>query len=159
VTATNSLGGYFITAAASTFTTDADYPIFSYLNPAGSATLPGKTLYITGAIVGELIAFAAASTNTLITMFAIGIGSTSANTTATEGAAIVAARLVPVGQLFWSATTAVGDTKGGWVLNFSGAPLVCPPGTYVQLIMRPTGTVTSNTLQLRGLASFLGYHE
>ena len=157
--ATNSLGGYFVTAAASTLTTDADYPIFSYLNPAGTATLPGKTLYITNVIVGELIAFAAASTNTLITMFAVGIGSTSSATTATEAATVVAARLIPVGQVFWPSTAAVGDTKGGWMLDFSAAPLVCPPGTYVQLIMRPTGTVTSNTLQLRGLASFIGYHE
>jgi hypothetical protein len=157
--ATNSLGGYFITAAVSAMTTDADYPVFSYANPAGSATLPGKTLYITSVRVGELIATAAASTNTVITMWAVGIGSTSTATTATEGAAVVAARLIPVGQVFWSASTAIGETRGGWTLDFGAAPLVCPPGTHVQLIMRPTGTVTSNTLQLRGLAAFIGYYE
>ena len=92
-------------------------------------------------------------------MFALGIGSTSSATTATEGAAVVAARLIPIGQVFWSATTAIGDTKGGWALDFTAAPLVCPPNTYVQLIMRHTGTVASNTLQVRGLASFIGYHE
>jgi hypothetical protein len=157
--ATNSLGGYFLTAAVSTLTDNADYPVFSYLNPAGTATLPGKTLYITGCRLSELIAIAAASTNTSIMMFAVGIGSTSSATTATEGAAIVAARLIPIGQVFWPAAAAIGDTKGGWTLDFSQAPLVCPPGTYVQLIMRHTGTVTSNTLQVRGAAAFLGYSE
>jgi hypothetical protein len=92
-------------------------------------------------------------------MFAVGIGSTSSATTATEGAAIVAARLTPIGQVFWPATTAIGDTKGGWTLDFGEAPLVCPPGTYVQLIMRHTGTVASNTLQVRGAAAFLGVNE
>lgn len=157
--ATNSLGGMFVTPAISTLADSADYPIYSYLNPAGTNALPGKTLYITGVRIGELIARAAASTNTSITVFAIGIGSTSSATTATEGAAVVAARLVPVGQCFWPSTAAIGDTKGGWTLDFSAAPLVCHPGTYVQLIMRHVGTVTSNTLTLQGLASFNGYFE
>ena len=120
--------------------------------------IPGKTLYITSIRLTELIAFAAASTNTSLMRFAVGIGSTSSATTATEGAAVVAARLIPVGQVFWSATTAVGDTKGGWTMDFGDAPLVCYPGTYVQLIMRHTGTVTSNTLQVTGMAAFIGYH-
>jgi hypothetical protein len=157
--ATNSLGGYFVTAAVSTLTDNADYPIFSYLNPAGTSTLPGRTLYITGFRLSELVVFAAASTNTSLMRFAVGIGSTSSATTATEGAAIVAARLIPFGQVFWTAAQAVGDTKGGWTLDFSHAPLVCYPGHYVQLIMRHTGTVTTNTLQVTGAAAFLGYHE
>lgn len=157
--ATNSLGGLFVTPAISTMADSADYPIYSYLNPAGTNVLPGKTLYITGVRIGELIARTAASTNTSITVFAVGIGSTSSATTATEGAAAIAARLVPVGQCFWPSTAAIGDTKGGWTLDFSAAPLVCPPNTYVQLIMRQVGTVTSNTLTLQGTAAFMGYYE
>jgi hypothetical protein len=157
--ATNSLGGIFLTAAVSTMAADADYPIFSYLNPAGTATLPGKTLYITGFRLSELIAAVAAATNTSRMQFALGIGSTSSATTVTEGAAAVAARLIPFGQVFWPAAAAIGDTKGGWTLDFSSAPLVCYPGHYVQLIMRHSGVVTSNTLQVTGLASFIGYHE
>lgn len=157
--ATNSLGGMYTTPAISTLTTDADYPIFSYLNPAGSATLPGKTLYITGVRVSEVMAKTAASTNTCVSYFALGIGSTSSATTATEGAAIVAARIIPVGMAFWPSTAAIGDTKGGWTLDFSQAPLVCPPNTYVQFIFRPSGTVASNTLTLHGMVTFMGYHE
>ena len=50
-----------LTPAISTLTSEADYPVFSYLNPAGTASLPGKTLYITGIRVGECVAQAAAS--------------------------------------------------------------------------------------------------
>jgi len=154
-----SLGGIWTSPAISTLATDADYPVFAYLNPAGTATLPGKTLYITGARVGEIMAKAAASTNVVTVYCALGIGSTASATTATEGIAITAARIVPVGQTFWPAAAAVGDTKGGWDIDFSHAPLVCYPGTYVQFIVRPSGTVTSNTLTLSGLVRFVGYHE
>lgn len=157
--ATNSLGGMYTTPAISTLATDADYPVFSYLNPAGSATAPGKTLYITGVRVSEVMAKTAASTNTCVSYFALGIGSTSSATTATEGAAIVAARIIPVGMAFWPSTAAIGDTKGGWTLDFSQAPLVAPANTYVQFIFRPSGTVTSNTLTLHGMVTFTGYFE
>ena len=71
--ALNSLGGMYTTPAISSLTTDADYPIFSYLNPAGSSTLSGRTLYITGVRVSEVMAKAAASTNTCVSYFALGI--------------------------------------------------------------------------------------
>jgi hypothetical protein len=157
--ATNSLGGHFLTAAYSTMATDADYPVYSYLNPVGTSTLPGKTLYITGFRQGEIIVAVANATAASTWRTAIGIGSTSPNTTATEGAAVIAARIIPVGS-FWAATTqAIGTTYGGVSLDFSHAPLVCPPGTYVQFIMRPSGAVLTNTLQLAGTVTFIGYHE
>jgi hypothetical protein len=157
--ALNSLGGMYTTPAISSLTTDADYPIFSYLNPAGSSTLSGRTLYITGVRVSEVMAKAAASTNTCVSYFALGIGSTSANTTISEGVKDVAARIIPVGMAFWPSTAAIGDTKGGWTLDFSQAPLVAPAGTYVHFIFRPSGTVTSNTLTLHGMVTFTGYFE
>lgn len=153
----NTLGGYFLTAAVSTMTANADYPIYAYLNPVGTATLPGKTLYITGFRLGELNVIAAPVTLTNL-IFGLGVGSTSANTTATEGAAIVAARIVPVGVVTFLAADAVGTTRGGWTLDFASAPLVCPPGTYVHLIMRAT-VITSVALTIMASATFIGYHE
>jgi len=157
--ALNSLGGLWTSPAISTLTSDADYPIFSYLNPAGTATLPGKTLYITGIRVGELCVGAAASTNSIILAFAAGIGSTTSATTATEAATVVAARIIPLGQVAFAATAAVGDYKPGWDISFSESPLVCYPGHYVQFICRPFGTVTSNTLTVLGCTTFIGYFE
>lgn len=153
------LGGRFLTPAISTLTTDADYPIFAYLNPAGTATLPGKTLYITGVKLGAYIATAAASTNGIMICTAIGIGSTAAATTTTEGAAAIAARIIPLGQCYFKSTAVVGDASPSEFCDFSAAPLVCPPNTYVHIIFRPVGTVTSNTLVLNGMVTIVGYHE
>jgi hypothetical protein len=153
----NSLGGYMLTAAVSTMTANADYPLYAYLNPAGTATLPGKTLYVTGARVGELVPQAAGGAVTTL-IFGLGVGSTSANTTATEGAAIVAARIVPVGATGILAATAVGVAQGGWNLDFSSAPLVVPPGTYLHLIVRPT-VITGVTLTWIQTFTVIGYHE
>ena len=154
--ASNDLGGRWLTPAISSLTSDADYPVFSYLNPAGTNALPGKTLYVTGVRVGETIATAAASTNGILLCYALGVGSTASATTATEGAAVIAARIVPLGQCYFLATAAIGESKAGFEVKFD-SPLVVPSGTYFQFIVRPVGTVTSNTLVVTGMLSVNGY--
>jgi len=154
-----SLGGMYLTPAMSTLATDVDYPVFSYQNPAGSATLPGKTLYITGVRVGESCAVAAASTNSMILMHIIGVGSTSSATTATEAATVVAARGVVVGSHGFGASDAAGTMKQGYFVDFSNGPLVVPPGLFISFILRTFGTVTSNTLTVSGSVAFIGYYE
>lgn len=157
--ATNSLGGLWLSPAISTLTSDADYPVFAYQNPAGTATLPGKTLYITGVRVGETTVTTVAATNAITLAYAAGIGSTGSATNVTEAAAAVAARIIPLGQVAFIATAAVGTFAQGWHVDLSEAPLVCPPGTFVHFIVRPFGTVTSNTLVVAGSVTFIGYHE
>ena len=157
--ATNSLGGIWVSPAISTILSDNDYPVFSYLNPAGSATLPGKTLYITGIRVGETTVTTVAATNAITLSYAAGIGSTSSATNATESASVVAARIVPLGQVAFTSSAAVGTFAPGWTVDFTQGPLVCPSGTYVQFIVRPFGTVTSNTLVVCGTVTFIGYYE
>lgn len=154
-----SLGGMYTTPAMSTLTTDVDYPVFSYLNPAGSATLPGKTLYITGIRVGESCAVAAASTNSMILMHVCGVGSTTSATTATEAATVVAARGVVLGSHGFGASDATGTMKNGYQVDFSNGPLVVPPGLYISFIIRTLGTVASNTLVVSGSVAFIGYYE
>lgn len=157
--ATSELGGRWLSPAISTLTSEADYPVFAYLNPVGTATLPGKTLHVTGIRVGECVAQAAASTNAITLFFAAGVGSTAAATTATEGAAIVAARIVPLGATGFGPTAAIGDVRPGFHVDFNGGPLVIPPGTYLHLIVRPVGTVASNTLTVAGSFTVIGYFE
>jgi hypothetical protein len=154
-----SLGGSYLTPAISTLTSDADYPVFAYLNPSGTATLQGRTLYITGVRVGESCATTVASTNAIALTHIVGVGSTTSATTATEGAAVVAARGSIVGTHAFGATDAVGTMKPGYFIDFSEGPLVCNPGTYVHFIVRPFGTVTSNTLVVLGSVAFIGYYE
>ena len=157
--ATNSLGGIWVSPAISTLTSAADYPVFSYQNPAGTATLPGKTLYITGVQWGKTVASAAASTNSVILHYIVGVGSTGSGTAVAEAAAAVAARGIVVDTIPFVATSAVGDFREGGYVDFGQAPLVVPPGCFVQWIVRPVGTVTSNTLTVTSTVSFVGYSE
>jgi hypothetical protein len=154
----NELGGRWLSPAISTLTTEVDYPVFSYLNPAGSATLPGKTLYVKSIRVGETIALAAASTNGIMLVFAVGVGSTAASTATGDGAATVGPRIGVLGSCYFTAAAAIGQTAQGWEVTFD-SPLVVPAGTYLHLIVRPVGTVASNTLVVTGSFLVNGYFE
>jgi hypothetical protein len=57
------------------------------------------------------------------------------------------------------ATSAIGDFREGGNIDFGDAPLVVPPGVYVQWIVRPVGTVASNTLTVTSTVAFVGYSE
>jgi len=156
--ATNSLGGQWVSPAISSLTSEADYPVFAYLNPAGSATLPGKTLYIQKIRWGKTVALTAASTNGIALNFIIGVGSTGSGTAVAEAAAAVAARGIVVETIAFKSTAVAYDyVEGGDI--FLDSPLVVPPGCYVHFIVRPFGTVTSNTLTVAGNVALIGYHE
>lgn len=157
--AVNSLGGQWVSPAISTLTSEADYPIFSYLNPVGTATLPGKTLYITGVRWGKTVATAAASTNSINLNYIVGVGGTTSGTAQTEAATVLATRGIVVDTIPFKSTTAVGDYVDGDFMSFEQSPLVVPTGQYVQWIVRPYGTVASNTLVVHGTVAFTGYYE
>lgn len=156
--AVNSLGGQWVSPAISTLTSEADYPIFSYQNPAGTATLPGKTLYITGVKWGKTVATAAA-TNNINFNFILGVGGTSSATTQTEAASVVAARGIVLDTIPFKSTTVVGDYVEGGDNDFSQAPLIVYPGCFITFIVRPFGAVAANTLTVVGNVSFDGYFE
>jgi hypothetical protein len=157
--ADGSLGGRWLSPAISTLTTEVDYPLFSYLNPAGTATLGGRTLYVTSIRVGETIATAAAATNGIMLVFCAGGGSTAASFATADAAATVAPRLVPLGSCYFLSTAAIGQTAAGFTVDLSSAPLVVPPGTYCHIVCRPVGTVASNTLVVTGTVTVCGYFE
>lgn len=156
--ALNNLGGLWTTPAISTLASDADYPVFSYLNPAGTASLPGKTLYVTGVRVGEAYVSTAASTNAILLSYIIGVGSTSSATNGTDSTTVVAPRPITIGGHGFTSSEAVGNYKPGFDIKFD-APLVIPPGCYFQFIVRPFGTVTSNSLVVTSSLAVNGYFE
>lgn len=134
--ALNSLGGLWTSPALSTLTTDTDYPVFSYLNPIGTATLPGKTLFITGVRAGECYVSTVAGVTAANLTLSVGVGSTAVATTATEGVAIVAARVLPIGSYGFIAAGATGTNVPGFAVSFN-SPLIVPAGTYFHVIVRP----------------------
>lgn len=157
--AINTLGGQWLSPAISSLTSEADYPVFSYLNILGTNAIPGKTLYITGAKWGKTVATAAASTNSINLNYILGVGGTTSATLATEAAAVVSARGIMLDTIPFKATAAVGDYVEGGDMDFSQAPLVIYPGCYITFIVRPFGTVTSNTLTVVSTVAFSGYFE
>ncbi len=157
--AINSLGGQWVSPAISTLATETDYPVFAYLNPAGTSTVPGRTLYITGVKWGKTVAAAAASTNSINVNYIVAAGSNNSATTTTDSANTVGPRGTVVDTIPFKSTAAIGDYVEGGQIDFGQAPLVCPPGCYVHWVVRPYGTVASNTLVLHGSVSFSGYFE
>lgn len=156
--ALNSLGGLWTSPAISGLTSDADYPVFAYLNPAGTSAIPGKTLYITGIRCGEAYAAAAASTNAIFLSCIVTAGATAVATSTSDAATTVSHRANVVGGYGFLATDAIGTTKPGFDVSFN-TPLVVPPGTYFTFIIRPVGTVTSNTLVVHSSLLVNGYFE
>ena len=156
--ALNELGGLWTSPAMSTLTSDADYPVFAFQNPAGTATLPGKTLYITGIRVGEAYVSAAASTNAILLSYIIMVGNSASATNTTDASATVSGKSITVGGHGFTSTEAVGNCKPGFEVSFD-SPLMIPTGHYFHFVVRPFGTVASNTLVVTSSLAVNGYFE
>jgi hypothetical protein len=154
----NSFGGLWTSPAISTLTTEADYPVFAFLNPVGTAALPGKTLYVTGVRIGESFASVGAAANSIFLSYIVTAESSAAATTTGDAATTTSGKSIVIGGHGFAASDGVGTMKEGFQMDFH-SPLVVPAGKYLNLIVRPSGTVTSNTLVVRGSVAFNGYWE
>ena len=156
--ALNSLGGLWTSPAISTLTSDADYPVFAFLNPAGSATLPGKTLYVTGVRVGEAYVSAAPTTNAIFLSYILTVGNSASTTSTADGSTTVSGKSIAVGGHGFTAAEVVGNYKAGFEMRFD-SPLMIPAGHYFTFVVRPYGTVASNTLVVTSSLAVNGYFE
>jgi hypothetical protein len=156
--ALNNLGGLWTSPAISSLTTDADYPVFAYLNPVGTTTLPGKTLYVTGVRVGEAYVSTAASTNAIFLSYIIMVGASSATTSTADAATTVSGKSLTIGGHGFTATETIGNYKAGFEMRFD-SPLMVPAGYYFTFVVRPFGTVASNTLVVTSSLAVNGYFE
>jgi len=156
--ALNNLGGLWTSPAISTLASDADYPLFSFQNPTGSAAVPGKTLYITGVRVGESFASVAAASNPIFLSYIVTVEASAATTSTGDAATTVSGKSTVIGGQGFTAGDGAGTMKEGFDMSFL-SPLVVPAGKYLNLIVRPFGTVTGNTLVVRGSVAFNGYFE
>lgn len=156
--ALNNLGGLWTSPAISSLTSDADYPVFAFLNPVGTAILPGKTLYVTGIRVGEAFVSAAASTNAIFLSYIVMVGNSASATNTADAATTVSGKSITVGGHGFTSTEVVGNYKPGFEVRFD-SPLMVPAGHYFHFIVRPFGTVTSNTLVVTSSLAVNGYFE
>jgi hypothetical protein len=154
----NNLGGLWTSPAISTLASDADYPVFAFQNPTGSATLPGKTLYVTGIRVGEAYVSAAASTNAIFLSYIVMVGASAVATNTADAATTVSGKSITVGGHGFTSSEGVGNYKPGFEVRFD-SPLMIPAGHYFTFVVRPFGTVTSNTLVVTSSLAVNGYFE
>jgi len=156
--ALNNLGGLWTSQAISTLASDTDYPVFAFQNPAGSQTRPGKTLYVTGVRIGDTVPSVAAATNPIFISYIVMVGSSASATNTGDAATTVSGKSIVIGGHGFSATEAAGSHKEGFSMDFT-SPLMVPAGHFITLVVRPFGTVTLNTMVLRGSVQFNGYFE
>jgi hypothetical protein len=160
--ATNSLGGLFLLPVAITPSAN-DYPLFAWLNPVGTAAIPGKVFVCTGVIIGELSVTTALTGGPLLLQWAIGYGSTASTLATTESATFTAggttkiARKIPLGAQSLAATSAVGVISPGFQRSFADAPLPINPGEYLHIILRIPGGTATTAGAPRGSVAVLGY--
>ena len=160
--ATNSLGGLFLLPVAIT-PSASDYPLFAWLNPVGTAAIPGKVFVCTGVIIGELSVTTALTGGPLLLQWAIGYGSTASTLATTESATFTAAgttkiaRKIPLGAQSLAATSAVGVISPGFQRSFADAPLPINPGEYLHIILRIPGGTATTAGAPRGSVAVLGY--
>lgn len=153
-----SLGGRFLSPVFSTpLVTESDYPVFAYLNPAGTNALPGKTLYVTGVNIDTNALTAAAVAPTTL-FWAAGVGSTAVSVATADGVSTSSPKIVPLGIQSFLVTAPAGTPAESIAYN-AMSPLVVPPGTYFHVICRPVTTMAANTLTVHGIVAINGFFE
>ena len=152
-----TLGGQWQFAA--TATVETDWALFGYTNPAGTASLPGKTLYITGIRIGETFVTGAAVGTTTMFFWAAGVASSAVSLATVDGAATVAPRRIALGGQSFIAGAAVGTQASGFFVDFSQAPLVVPTACFAHIIIKQLGGTNTASLVFRGTVTVIGYWE
>lgn len=152
-----TLGGQYQFAASAT--NETDWALFGYTNPAGSATLPGRTLYVTGIRIGEMYVTGAAAVNATMFFWSAGVGSTNVSLATTDGTATVAPRRIPLGGQSFLAAAAIGVASPGFQVDFAEAPLVVPAGTLFHIAVKQLNGAATASLVWRGTVTVIGYFE
>jgi len=153
------LGGVFL-ANITGLAVTTDYIISSYLNPLGTATAPGRTLYITGVKFDAVNMGAVNITTPLTWLVGIHAGSTNVNPVTAESATAKASRRIPIGVQTVAVNAAIGVPGTPNIsADFSQSPIIIQQGEYVQTFIRFI-TYTSTTSQaLWCYVTFIGYWE
>lgn len=153
-----TLGGNWQFAAVAG--AETDYALFAWQNPAGTATLPGKTAIITGVDIDAFnMGASVAVTPTLLTWYA-GFGATAVSLVTADAATTRAAHRVPLGSQVLAVGTAVGGRADRTISSdFSRTPYMVEPGSFFHLILRiPVGTATVSQI-VRGSAQVKGFFD
>jgi hypothetical protein len=135
------LGGQF--SALPTLAGPTDGILCSFLNPAATSAIPGKTLYIRGVKIQGMVTTILAG-GPVLYAFSLAYGHNALTLAQTEGAGTKAPRRISLGYETYAATAAVGSlgsTQGVYMVF--NAPIAVNPGEYVAITAKNLGTVTT----------------
>ena len=118
----------------------------SYQVPLGTATLPGKSLYITGVSIDGAVTAALTGGPGPIA-HSIAYGHTAVSLATTESATTKAPRRVPIGMQTFPVTAAIGTLGVRLQDDYTSAPIYVQPGEFIQITWRQLGTAfTAGTI-------------
>jgi len=153
----SGLGGQFTTQP--TLTAGTDGIVSSFQVPAGTAALPGKSLYITGVKIHGAVT-AALTGGPVLYAYTLAFGHTAVSlATAESNTTAKAPRRIALGFETFAATSAAGTmgSQGGCYMAFN-SPVLVQPGEFVAVTAKNLGTVTSGGT-ITFLVSIDGYFE
>jgi hypothetical protein len=154
-----SLGGHYLFTVPAT-AAETDFIMFSFQNPVGTATLPGKTLYITSVRIGEAVVTTVLSAHYHYLQWGIGANASALTlATVTDSVTAMAYRRMTLGGQGFLAGATLGTTAPGFQVDFSSAPLICAPGNFTTIIMRDVSNAATATGAIRGNVTIIGYFE
>lgn len=151
-----TLGGQwqFATVAGA----ETDYALFAYQNPAGTASVPGKTLHVKRIRIACWNTGAAVATTATLLQWAAAFGATAVSLATAEAANAKAPRRVALGLQSFAIADAIGKQAGDIDVTFD-VPLPVHPGEFFHLILRmPIGTATASQV-IRGVALIEAYND
>lgn len=139
------LGGQGAVTAAVAAATDGIWG--SYQNPAGSTTVQGRRLVISGVHLHLVNLGAAVATTATTIQFSLAFGHTAVSLATAEAAAAKSPRRVPLGIATWPIGAAIGatPTNGPLFISFADGPIYVNPGEFVALVGKfLAGTATAS---------------
>lgn len=137
---------------------ETDYALFAYQVPAGTAALPGKTLFVTGVHIDSVNTGAAVATTPTTLQWGLAVGATAVSLATAEGAAAKAPRRYALGVQSFAVGAAVGVAAPSIDVQFN-SPLVVNQGEFFHVILKqPFGTATGSQI-VRGVCMINGYFE
>lgn len=139
----SGLGGNFW--STQTLAVNTDGIISSYQVPAGTVSVPGKSLVIYGVRISSVVQ-AAVTGGPILLQWGLAYGHTSVSLATAEAAATKAPRRLALGFQSFASAAAVGVVGADIVVQFN-CPIVVQPGEFVQTIYKNIGTVgTAGTI-------------
>jgi hypothetical protein len=152
-----TLGGQYQIGATSG--NETDWALFAYLNPAGTAALAGKTLYVTGIRISKMLVTGAAAVNATMFFWAAGVGSSAVSLATTDATTSSSPKRVALGVQNFLAAAPIATAADGFDIDFDNGPLVVPAGTYFHVILKQLNGTNTASLVWRGQVTVIGYFE